>query len=341
MPGTNRTWRIFWRQKSRSKWRVILRGLGLFASSALVLGCIYVISQDRPKSLGTQEAVSLSYSCPPKTQLIVLTVPGIDIILQDHGGYEAGFSAAVASNGPGLCRVFLEVPRKSDSEMAPDSHTGIMKVQPGGLSGKVAVGTALAYSQNWRNQPNSVLQYSFTSSENTLSTGWGRDSFNFTVQTGTFGEQGRSSFPEGAPEGEQDRVIDLTVTCPYGSSFASEYPNNSQLQMPDKAIWQVPSDNFGQVFAGSCENPQIRFWVDHTTDGITLGLGALLGVLVTRDSPKGKSESTRSRTARTPNQPLSRRTARRISTHMRLAVILLCLIISLLRRKRTRKEATG
>jgi hypothetical protein len=137
-------------QMPRRKWRAVLRGLGLFVASAMVIGCLFVILQDRPRSSGRLEGVSLAYSCPPKTELLVITVPGIDITLQGHGGYQANFSAAVASSGKGLCRVFLGVPLNSTPDLAYDPRTGVMKSVSGGVTGKEAVGTAPAYTPNWR-----------------------------------------------------------------------------------------------------------------------------------------------------------------------------------------------
>jgi hypothetical protein len=85
---------------------------------------------------------------------------------------------------------------------------------------------------------------------------------------------------------------DVAVLCPPGSRTVSAYPAGAQQTDPGAVVWtSLPQNAFAEV---TCQNPQVRFWVDHATDLIVLGLGAILGILMalnpkrrraTRDSP--------------------------------------------------------
>lgn len=71
---------------------------------------------------------------------------------------------------------------------------------------------------------------------------------------------------------------DVTVLCPPGSRTVSAYPAGAQQTDPGAVVWtNLPQNMFARV---TCQNPQVRFWVDHATDLIVLGLGAILGILM-------------------------------------------------------------
>lgn len=70
----------------------------------------------------------------------------------------------------------------------------------------------------------------------------------------------------------------LSVMCPSGSDVDADYPNNGILPDSNRIEWDNLAENtYVQL---TCQNSQIRFWVDHATDLIVLGVGAILGLLV-------------------------------------------------------------
>jgi hypothetical protein len=146
-----------------------------------------------------------------------------------------------------------------------------------------AVGTAPKYSRYWQDRP--IMHYHFRAWESTYRAGWGRLGFGFEVGTfplGNFPEKPEElPFPAQVPKGEQQRSFDLRVTCPNDKRMMQEYPSRAALQDAQTAIWQITSDSLtDDNYSGSCENAEARFWVDHATDGLVLGLGVLLSVLV-------------------------------------------------------------
>jgi hypothetical protein len=274
-----------------------LRVAALSISVILVLGSLFIIVMDRPSPTIIVGYFGPTYSCPTATSLVVLTVPTMDVTLKDKG-YSADFNSNVASQGKGLCKVFYEFPTDS-TPISDGTYATKMRetTSSNRLLGRVAVGTAPRYSPNWRRDIRFSLAYSFESTSSTGSGGWGIE--NFGLDTGTIPRPalaGDSAFPALAPEGESRRSFDLSVHCPVedtNDNIVNVYPNNAALSTPVEAVWQVEPKGIGQLFIGKCQDQGVRFWVGHATDGMVLGLGALLGVLVTRnDDPEPRIRST-------------------------------------------------
>jgi hypothetical protein len=278
--------------------RTVLRMLGLTIALVLVVGSAIVIVADRPGSARQLDVIAPYYSCPPRTTLAMVRVPDIQLILQPGGGYDENVSADIAWVGNGLCHVSLNLP----SKFIPDNNYGnpegainttIKTIRPQGFvaSVKVVEVTAPRYSKALEEVPPShYLDYTFSSEGDTYRTGWGEE--GFTVVTATL--PGTSPLPvTGAPAlpafpylGETKSSFDLTLDCPFRDNIANEYPNNAMVTSYDEAVWQVQQTGLGEFFTGSCQNPNIRFWVGHATDALVLGLGTLLGVIITRDDDK-------------------------------------------------------
>jgi hypothetical protein len=274
-------------------WRPVVRLFALAISVMLVVGSIFVIFEDRPSRAIKLSYFGPTYSCPPGASLSVLTVPGIDIMLNDQG-YSALFIADVASRGSGTCKVFFEFPADSTPLPGGEDSQQMREIDSTDPSlGRVAVGMAPSYLPNWQGNSNFSLSYGFQTTDGTTSSGWSKESFG--VDTGTFSVPdmtGDSTFPALAPEGEGARSFDLTVECPstdLNDEIVDEYPSNATLSTPAEAVWQVEPEGIGKLFTGTCQNMATRFWVGHATDGMILGVGALLGVLVTRNDKPNPS----------------------------------------------------
>jgi hypothetical protein len=270
--------------------RLILRPIAIFIGLfGVAFGLVVIYLADRPSPLGDAPSIDVSYSCPKHESLMVLQIPTIEITAENDNTFSGTFLAGLASQGSAPeCTVQLTLPNGSHYSLGP--------VPPGNTSG-VAVGVIPSYSSEINQKED--FDYTFYSSQrSTWPDGLARREFDLNISTGEHGE----SLPTVTPAGAPARSLELRATCPGNFQEATNaYPGSAEFLGADQVSWPVES-GYPSAFTVICENSNNRFWVDHATDAVVLGIGLLLSVMVERRNQE-RSERAESGSSRAQQEP--------------------------------------
>jgi hypothetical protein len=272
--------------KFRIARRLIAIFIGLFG---VAFGLVVIYLADRSSPLGNAPSIDISYACPKDESLIVLQVPTIEITIGDDNTFSGEFVAKLASQGKAQeCSVRLTAPNGSYYQQGPES--------PGYVSGSAAVGFIPFYSSDNNGQYD--IDYFFGSSQRSVwPDGLARREFDVVISTGGHGE----SLPAVTPAGAPTRSLELRATCPGDFQEATNaYPGSVEFLGADQVSWPV-EPGYPSAFTAICVNSNNRFWVDHASDAVVLGIGLLLSVMVERGDQE-KSERAESGSSRTQQE---------------------------------------
>jgi hypothetical protein len=251
----------------RRVYRPIALAVGIFA---IIFGLVIILLDQPGEPSAALPQIDVSYSCPEGASLNILAIPLIKVTGNDDGSFSGDFVAGFNSQGSGaLCDVLVTLPSSSNYEKDPTKPV---------VQGSVIADEAPLYSTDPNAQRAGYIDYSFTSSDqSSWPDGLGVRTFDLLISTGMHGKP----LPLVTSPGEPSRSLDLSESCPSGyPQVSNTYPSSSTLLSRDTASWSVEQTDNGSSYTAVCQNAEKRFWVDHASDAMVLGLGLLLTVMV-------------------------------------------------------------
>jgi hypothetical protein len=301
-----------------------VRRVAIGLAVAMVAAGIWVIVTDRPSGKPGNNLIGLNEQCSASAHIGVSNYD-VKLDLTTSGYWIYGhLTVTRLPRGNGRCQFAASIPDDATLVYEKGFHIESTSATPQVISAVASI----SGTSDLRPPAEIGFQYFSPSVERD---GWGETSFTLSPrhlpgQTGelisaasgkvVFGSQS-VSLPE-----------DVTVSCPPGSNTVRAYPADAiQTDLVDTSWTGLQQGTFLDVL---CQNPQVRFWVDHATDLIVLGLGAILGVLAAID-PRLRR---RQRVAPPLNATSATTTAPLVPGRVVTSIIGIALLAAMIRRAR-------
>jgi hypothetical protein len=235
---------------------------------------IWAILTDRPSGVPAQDLAGLSEQCSGAAH-IGLSDYHEQFDLTPRGYWMYAYVTVTRLPGRnGRCQLSAPIPNDASHVREYGFHTE-------STSAPARVLSAVAAVSGVSGPPSAQLGLEYFS-PHVDRDGWGEISLSLAGQTMATGDgTGELVTANGSVIGGSRAVPlpeDVAVACPADSNTASAYPAGAIQADSAHTAWT--GLNQGTFVNVLCQNPQIRFWVDHATDLIVLGLGAILGILV-------------------------------------------------------------
>lgn len=265
--------------------RSAIRYTAVIAALIMIGGGIAVIYLDLPGPAASSLPLSVSYSCTKKAEIRVITVPVLEIYLETNG-YRGIFEGDFYKFGEGRCTVYMDLPSRARSQPTGYKAATVMTKVPASNYVYGVVRRVPGFMDPYE------MWYPFYVPGRFHRAGWGKTDFALPYRDTGLGSNGSTPLPEGTlglNGMRESSALDLSVTCPEGMKISTLLPPNGYQTGPNTVYWHLYPMSYSfamdqayyPVYSGSCVNEQKRWLVDHVSDVIVLGSGAVLGVLVT------------------------------------------------------------
>ncbi|MFJ9104319.1 hypothetical protein ACIRJM_38300 [Streptomyces sp. NPDC102405] len=245
----------------------ILAKVGAFMISALfIVGGLGIMILDRPHGEREYDYFRLGYVCTGSAKLQLWEIPTIKVF-SEASTISGFYDGDVASIGKGRCVIRLSLPSKTYSVPVRGASEG------GG-------------------SPQHEVLFRFEIEGHAKAAGWGLREFDLPfIDNGPDVDIDDPSITGGPiPQAEHTAndfvkvnpaAVDLRAICPEGTEISNSLPGTADQISTTEVRWMLqPAASWARAtpYSATCVDPTKRWLVEHTTDFIVLGSGALLGL---------------------------------------------------------------
>ena len=266
-----------------------VRTVAVLVALAMAAAGLGVILTDRPgPPVGSGNLAQLDFRCTPGARMgSIEYVFSVEI---DNGSYSVDSRTYIKSGptGHGSCLLAMPVPADAaDVSFTPEFHRerNVGTISPGDDAVVAVVRAGV------KTEPGPPMEASYTAG-GIRRLGWGKVEYSLDPSSPTVESDVWPTELNGvaSPLMMQQAPVTLLVQCPDDEEIAESYPSGGDIYSPGAVEWAALRPEDGQASA-TCESAGTRFWVEHSTDLVVLGLGAVLGLLVAIDPRRREEES--------------------------------------------------